>query len=112
MLGFLAHLVLSAALLLLVASLVRGVRIDDWTSAVLVALVLGIVNGLVRPLVVLLTLPLTIVTFGLFLFVINAFMLQLSAAVVPGVRVEGCGSALVGSLLLSLLNVAVAMLIG
>ena len=112
MITFLAHLFLSAALLLVVASLVQGVKVDSWGAALIGALVLGLVNGFVKPLMVLLTLPFTILTFGLFLLVINAFMLQLMAAFVPGVRVSGFGAALLGSLLLSILNIAVYMILG
>ena len=75
------------------------------------ALVLGFVNAVVRPLMVLLTLPFTILTFGLFLLVVNALMLWLVAALVPGIRVQGFGSALLGSLVLTLLNLAVELII-
>ena len=112
MLEFALHLTLSAALLLIVANLVRGVEIDGWGSAIIGALVLGLVNAFVRPLMVLLTLPLTVVTFGLFLLVVNALMLRLVAALVPGIRVRSFGPALWGSLVLSLLNVGVSMLVG
>ncbi|MCK9395267.1 MAG: phage holin family protein [Methylobacter sp.] len=111
MLAFLVHLILSAALLLLVANLVRGVQVRGWGSALIGALVLGFVNAVVRPLMVLLTLPLTIVTFGLFLLVVNALMLWLVAALVPGIRVQSFGSALLGSLVLTLLNLAVEILL-
>ena len=107
---FLAHLFITAALLLLVANLVRGVQVEGWGSAILGALALGLVNAFVRPLMILLTLPLTVVTFGLFLLVVNALMLWLVAALVPGFRVQGFGSALLGSLLLTLLNLGVAAL--
>jgi putative membrane protein len=109
---FLAHLLLTAALLLLVANVVRGVKIEGWGSAFIAALVLGLVNAFVRPVMVLLTMPLTIVTFGLFLFVVNALVLWLVAALVPGFRVQGFGAALLGSLVLTLLNVAVGVLLG
>ena len=107
---FLAHLLITAALLLLVANLVRGVQLEGWGPAILGALALGLVNAFVRPLMILLTLPLTVVTFGLFLLVVNAFMLWLVAALVPGIRVQGFGAALLGSLLLTLLNLGVAAL--
>jgi len=107
---FLAHLLVTAALLLLVANTVRGVQVAGWGSAILGALALGLVNAFVRPLMVLLTLPLTVLTFGLFLLVVNAFMLWLVAALVPGIRVQGFGAALLGSLLLTLLNLSVAAL--
>jgi putative membrane protein len=109
---FLAHLLLTAALLLIVANLVAGVRVSGWGPAILGALVLGFVNAFVRPVMVLLTLPLTVLTFGLFLFVVNAFVLWLVAALVPGVQVRGFGPAFVGSLVLTVLNVVVAWSMG
>ena len=111
MLVFLVHLILTAALLLLVSNLVSGVHVQGWGSALVGALVLGFVNAVVRPLMVLLTLPFTILTFGLYLLVVNALMLWLVAALVPGIRVQGFGSALLGSLVLTLLNLAVELLI-
>jgi putative membrane protein len=112
MAAFLVHLVLTAALLLLVANWVRGVHVEGWGAALLGALVLGFVNAVVRPVMVFLTFPLTILTFGLFLLVVNALMLWLTAGLVPGIRVRGFGAALVGSLVLSLLNLVVEMLVG
>jgi putative membrane protein len=112
MTGFLVNLVISAGLLLIVAHLVTGIEVRDWVSALLAALVLGIMNAVVRPLLILLTLPLTILTLGLFLFVVNALVLQLASYFVPGFRVAGFGPALWGSLLLTLLNLGVSMLVG
>ena len=112
MAGILVHWLVTAALLLLVAGVVRGVEVDSWGSAFLAAIVLGLVNGIVRPLMVILTLPLTVVTFGLFLLVINALMLQLAAGLVPGVQIGGFGAALAGSLLLTLLNLLVSAVLG
>src|SRR5262249_25516731 len=112
MVPFLVHLFITAGLLLIVANLVRGVYVADWGSALLGAFVLGLVDALVRPVMVLLTLPLTILTFGLFLLVVNALMLWLVAALVPGIRIRGFGPALLGSLVLTLLNVAVAAVVG
>jgi len=112
MTGFLVHLLISAGLLLVVAHVVSGIEVRDWVAALLAALVLGIVNAVVRPILVLLTLPLTIVTLGLFLFVVNALMLQLASYFVPGFRVAGFGAALWGSVLLALLNLGVSTLLG
>jgi putative membrane protein len=112
MIEFLAKLLISAALLLVVANAVPGVQIDSWSSAIIGALVLGVVNAIIRPLLVFLTLPLTIVTLGLFLLVINALMLQLVGALAPGIHVAGFGPALWGSLLLTLLNLGVGALLG
>ena len=111
MLAFLAHLILTAALLLLVAKLVRGVQVQGWGSALVGAIVLGFVNAIIRPLMVLFTLPFTILTFGLFLLVVNVMVLWLVAILVPGIRVQGFGSALLGSLVLTLLNLAVELLL-
>ena len=108
----LVHLIVTAALLLLVARFVKGVEIEGFGTALLAALVFGFVNACVRPLMLLLTLPLTILTFGLFLFVLNALMFRLAAALVPGFTVRSFGPALLGSILLSLLNLAVASLAG
>ena len=107
MLSFFAHLILTAGLLLLMAHLVRGVQVEGWGAAIIGALVLGFVNAVVRPLMVFLTLPLTVLSLGLFLLVINALMLWLVAALVPGIRVHGFWPALIGSLVLTLLNLIV-----
>lgn len=101
------HLLLSAAVLLVVAHLVNGFAIANYGFAVLTALILGFVNAVVRPIMVLLTLPLTIVTFGLFLFVINALMLKLAAGLLPGVQVSGLAPAMIAAILISLLNMVV-----
>lgn len=111
MAAFLAHLVVSAALLVLVANVVRGFEISGALPALLAALALGLVNALVWPLAVVLTLPLTLVTFGLFLIVLNALMLKLAAALVPGFRIRGFLPALWGALLLALLNWGVQRLV-
>lgn len=112
MLAFLAHLLLTAALLLIVAKFVSGVEVSGWGPAIFGAFVLGIVNAVVRPVMVLLTLPFTVITFGLFLLVINALMLWLVGALVPGVRVKGFGPAFLGSLVLTVLNIMIALVLG
>ena len=112
MIEFVADLFISAALLLVVANVVSGVQIDSWTSAIVGALVLGVVNASIRPLLVFFTFPLTILTLGLFLFVVNALMLQLVGAIAPGIKIAGFGPALLGSLLLTILNFGVNALVG
>ena len=80
MIEFLTHLLVTAALLLIVANLVEGIQIEGWSSAILGALVLGLANACVRPLMIVLTLPLTVLTFGLFLLaVIVRFLWSLAA---------------------------------
>jgi len=98
---------LLAAALLLVAYLYPGVQITSFGAAMVAALVIGLFNALLRPILVLLTLPVTLVTLGLFLFVINALMFWAAASVLDGFSVAGFGAALVGSLLYSLCGMVI-----
>jgi putative membrane protein len=98
---------LLAAALLLVAHLYPGVTVKSFGSALIAAFVLGLFNTLVRPLLVLLTLPVTLLTLGLFLFVINALMFWSAAGVLDGFNVTGFGAALVGSVLYSLCGMVI-----
>ena len=98
---------LLAAALLLVANVYTGVSVSSFGAALVAALVLGLFNTLVRPLLVLLTLPVTMLTLGLFLFVINALMFWASASVLSGFNVAGFGAALIGSLIYSLCGVVI-----
>lgn len=100
--GFLVRLLVAAAGLWLAQALVPGVEIHGTGTLLVAALLLGIVNAFVRPLIVLLTLPITIVTLGLFLWVINAAMLGLVARLLDGFTLHGFGSALLGALIVSL----------
>ena len=99
-------LLLSAALLLL-TQLYHGIQIDTFGAAMLAAFVLGLFNTFLRPVLVLLTLPVTVVTLGLFLFVINALMFYFAASVLAGFRVSGFAAALIGSLLYSACGVVI-----
>ena len=98
---------LLAAALLLVAYLYPGVTVASFASALIAAFVLGLFNTLLRPLLVLLTLPVTLLTLGLFLFVINALMFWAAASVLDGFSVTGFGAALIGSLLYSLCGMVI-----
>jgi len=98
--------------LLIASKLVSGIAFSGWFSLLLAALVLGAVNAIVRPIVLILTIPLTIATLGLFLFVVNAGMLGLAALVVPGFSVAGFGSALFGSVIVSLTSMLASWYIG
>ena len=104
MLNILKNWIVSALVLWVVAYFLPGVRVSGFVVALEVAFILGLINFFVRPLLVALTLPITVVTLGLFIFVINAFMIMLAAAIVPGFAVSGFISALVFSLILSLVN--------
>ena len=86
------------------AYILPGIHVDGWMSALAVAVVLGIVNAFIKPIVTLLTLPLTILTLGLFLIVINIALVFLVAAIVPGFRVDGWLSALLFSIVVSVVG--------
>ena len=97
----------SALALLAVAYLYSGVVVTSFTGALIAAAVLGVLNTIIRPLLVLLTLPVTLVTLGLFMFVINALMFWAAASLVSGLNVNGFWAALIGSLIYSLLQLAI-----
>ncbi|MEE2678189.1 MAG: phage holin family protein [Myxococcota bacterium] len=102
MLGFVVRLLIAALGLWLAAQLVPGVSFDGWGTLVGAALLLGLVNAVVRPIAILLTLPVTILTLGLFLWVVNAAMLGLVAALLSGFHLAGFGSALLAAAVVSL----------
>ena len=103
---------LLAAALLLVAHLYPGVTVKSFGSAMIAAFVLGLLNTLLRPILVLLTLPVTIVTLGLFLFVINALLFWAASGLLGGFHVNGFVAALIGSLLYSLLGLVIEAALG
>ncbi len=98
---------LLAAALVLVAELYSGVSVTSFGAAMIAALVLGLFNALLRPILVLLTLPVTVLTLGLFLFVINALMFYFAASLLAGFHVAGFVAALIGSLLYSLCGLVI-----
>jgi len=98
---------LSATALLALAHLYSGVQVQSFGQALLAALVIGLLNALLRPLLILLTLPVTVLTLGLFLFVINALMFWSAASLLDGFVVTGFGAALVGSLLYSVMGIVI-----
>ena len=98
---------LSAAALLFVATIYQGVEVRGFTAALVAAFVIGLLNMLVRPVLVVLTLPVTVLTLGLFLFVINALMFWAAASLLEGLRVTGFGAALIGSLIYSAVGVVI-----
>jgi putative membrane protein len=98
---------LLAAALLLVAHLYPGVVVTNFGSAMIAALVLGLLNALLRPILVLLTLPVTVITLGLFLFVINAVMFYFAAHILDGFSVTGFTAALIGSLIYTLCGMVI-----
>ena len=107
MLKIIVRWLLLAAALLLVAHLYPGVVVKSFGAAMIAALVLGLLNTLLRPLLVLLTLPVTLITLGLFLFVINALMFYFAAQMLDGLQVAGFTAALIGSLIYSLCGMVI-----
>nr|WP_315188031.1 phage holin family protein [uncultured Albidiferax sp.] len=98
---------LSAAALLLVAHLYSGVQVQSFTTALIAALVIGLLNTLLRPVLVVLTLPVTVLTLGLFLFVVNALMFWSASGLLAGFHVTGFAAALIGSLLYSAAGIVI-----
>ena len=109
---FLIHWATIAVSLWVASHLFRGLRFDGTSSLLVSALLLGFANAVVKPLLIVLTLPLTLLTFGLFLLVINALMILLVSAVVRGFRVSGFWTALFASIFVSLLSIAIGSMLG
>ena len=108
---FLVQWLITALSLWVASHIFKGLRFDSKGALVVSALLLGFANAIVKPLLIVLTLPLTLITFGLFLLVINALMILLVAALVKGFRVSGFWTALFASLFVSLLSLAIGSLV-
>ena len=101
---FLARLLLNGLAIVIAAWIVPGLQLTGVLAALVAGGILGVVNALVRPVLFILTLPLTLVTLGLFIFVINALCLGLTAAIVPGFEISGFGAAFIGALLVTIVS--------
>ena len=102
--GIVTRVLVNALAIYLVANLVPGIEVHGVMSVLLAGLVLGVINAVVRPILLILTFPFTLVTLGLFIFVLNAFCFWLTAYLVQGFEVHGFLPALVGALLVSLVS--------
>ena len=102
--NFLIRILITALAAFGLSYILSGVHIDSFVTALIIALVLAILNALVKPILIILTLPITIVTLGLFLFVINALIILLCAKMVSGFSVDGFWWALLFSILLSIVS--------
>lgn len=107
MTSILVNWLLSALGIIIVSKVVPGFQVDTFTTALMVALILGILNALIKPILVILTLPINILTLGLFTFVINAGLIMLTSYLVKGFSVNGFVPALIGALVLWLISVAI-----
>lgn len=108
---FLLHWAITGVSLWVASLLFKGLKFDGAGSLVISALLLGLANALVKPLLIVLTFPLTLVTFGLFILVINALMILLVAWLVKGFKVSGFWTAFFASIFISLLSVAMGALV-
>ena len=102
--GLLIRWIVNTLALFLVVTIVPNFHYRDWVTLVIAAAVLGLLNAIVRPILFVLTLPITFVTLGLFLLVLNAIMLELTAWLVPGFDIDGFVWAIVGALVLSVIS--------
>ncbi|MBF2015400.1 MAG: phage holin family protein [Rivularia sp. T60_A2020_040] len=109
--NFLLTWLISALSLLLTSYFVPGFEFDSFGTVAIAALTLGLVNAIVRPFLVILTLPLTVVTLGLFLFVINALMFLLVGVLVPGFVVTGLLPAILASIVLTIVSTLLGLLV-
>ena len=108
---FLLHLVITALVVLLLSNILPGVHVDGFWSALWTALALGILNAILRPILVILSLPVTIITLGLFLFVINALIILLTSKLIDGFFVDSFWWALLFSLCLSFVQSIIGNLV-
>jgi putative membrane protein len=102
--GFLLRVLVNTLAIVLAGHLVPGISVDSWLAALAAGLALGLVNAIVRPILLLLTLPITLVTLGLFLLVLNGLCFWLAASVVRGFHVDGFWAAVLGALCVSVVS--------
>jgi putative membrane protein len=104
MMGFLIRWLILTVAIIVASYLLEGIHISGFFSAFFAAAALGILNALFRPILILLTLPINILTLGLFTFIINALMLKMASGVIPGFEVHGFWTAVFGSLIISVVS--------
>ena len=109
--SFLLQWLVSGLAIIITAYLLPGVKLTGFFAALVTALILGLINAFVRPVLILLTLPLNILTLGLFTLVINALLIMLAAAIVPGFAVQGFWWALLFGLVLAIVNYALGAIV-
>jgi putative membrane protein len=102
--SFLVRLLINAVVFLIVSSLYSGINVDGFWAAVFAALILGLINALLKPILFVLTLPINFLTFGLFTFVLNGIMLLLTDKLYDGIQIAGFGAAIIAAFLFSIVN--------
>ena len=109
--GFLLRVAVNALAIMLAASILPGISVDGLVPALVAGLLLGVVNAIVRPVLIILTLPITLITLGLFLLVLNGFCFWLVASIVKGFYVAGFWSACLGALIVSIVSTLLSMMV-
>lgn len=109
--GFLLRSLINSLALLIVTHIVKGIEVASITTLFVASLVLGIINAFLRPLILLVTLPVTILTWGLFTFIINGFMFYLASKIVKGFSIANFWTAFFGALLYSIISLCLSILI-
>ncbi len=110
--GFFFRLIITALGLWVASRIISGVQFDGWRTLIIAALLLGIVNAVIRPIILILTLPLTVLTLGLFILVVNGISLSLVAWVLPGFHVAGLAAAILGSVVVGLTSWVASAFVG
>ncbi len=108
---FVIALLLNALALIITSKVVTGFQIDGYPNAIITALVMGLINTFIRPLLVFITAPINFLTLGLFTFVVNAVILYLASLVVPGFNVEGAAPAIMGAIVLAITSTVLSILV-
>lgn len=104
MINLLVRWLINAVALFLVSRILPGFIVDDFAAAMIAVIIIGLVNALIKPILAILTLPINILTLGLFSFILNALLLLLASSMTPGFHIDGFGTALLGSILLSVVT--------
>lgn len=102
--GFLLRWLFNTVAIYVTTRIVSGLRVPDLGGAIIAALVLGIVNAIIRPIILLLTLPVNVVTLGLFTLIVNTLMLYVVAWITPSLQISGFGAAFIGALLIAIIS--------
>ena len=110
--GFLFRLVITALGLWAAETIIPGIHIDRWEHLIVAALLLGIVNAIIRPIILILTLPLTVLTLGLFILVVNGISVGLVAWLMPGFTLSGLGAAILASIVVGLTSWCASAFVG
>jgi putative membrane protein len=100
----LLHFLVVAAVFIVLSRMLPGFHVSGWGAAIFGAIILAIVNAIIRPILFVVTLPLTVLTFGLFLLILNAIVLKITSALVPGIGIDGWGPAIIGGIVFSIIG--------